>query len=162
MGQCDTGLFHFSGILSKAQQWNIQLQKLKLSWIEIAIREKKNNGFSSEIFKLNETKLVEWICRCFQGLWSTLAKTTLNTYLMGGQLFLQKFQWVFLGGTHPGGRDAYSEQTLKRISTAGTENNLICSSGIGLFPFLVGFELSLSWIKFAWRPNLKSVCPQSE
>lgn len=75
---------------------------------------------------------------------------TLHTYLKGGRLCLQKYLLI---------EAAYSE-LIKGFLTAGRENNLICSSGMGLLCLYQGSDLC-SEESLHREPNLRSVCPQS-
>lgn len=54
-----------------------------------------------------------------------------TSYLSHGWPALLTENPVFLEGTHLGLKDACSELALKRISAAGRECNVICSSRIG-------------------------------
>lgn len=140
--------FTSQAIYSRHNNGISKCKAMKWSWIEIAIilKRKKimDNGSSLSERALNSD------CRCFQDFWS--AETTFYTFLMGGRLFLEKFQAFFFVlfcffRTHPGVRDAYSDKsgcpgkTFERISTADTENNWSRSSRIGLFPLFEGFDI---------------------
>lgn len=91
------------------------------------------------------------------GVWEKLSlhelsglNATLHTYLKGGRLRLQKYLLI----------QAAFLELIRGFLTAGRENNLVCSSGMGLLRLYHWSDLC-SEESLHREPNLRSVCPQS-
>lgn len=91
------------------------------------------------------------------GVWEKLSlqellglNATLHSYLKGGRLRLQKYLLI----------QAAFLELIRGFLTAGRENNLVCSSGMGLLRLYHWSDLC-SEESLHREPNLRSVCPQS-